>query len=109
MAKLKFRARFPLNHIAFHGEGILFCRGGVKGRVRGGRGRGRMETLTQGPLFSVYKLLKGKDFFFFLMLFRVTPAAYGGSQVRGPMGAVAASLHHSHSDARSEPSLRPRP
>ena len=33
------------------------------------------------------------------------PAAYGGSQARGPMGDTAAGLHHSHSNARSEPSL----
>ena len=40
-------------------------------------------------------------------LFRATTAAYGGSQARGLMGAVAAGLHHSHSNARSEPHLRP--
>ena len=33
--------------------------------------------------------------------FRAVPTAYGGSQARGPIGAVAASLHHSHSNARS--------
>ena len=30
-------------------------------------------------------------------LFRATPKAYGGSQARGPTGAAAAGLHHSHS------------
>ena len=35
--------------------------------------------------------------------------AYGGSQVRGPMGAIAAGLHQSHSNARSQPHLRPTP
>ena len=43
-------------------------------------------------------------FFFFLSvfcLFRTTPTAYGGSQPRGPIGAVAAGLHHSQSNARS--------
>ena len=29
--------------------------------------------------------------------------AYGGSQARGRIRAVAAGLHHSHSNARSEP------
>ena len=29
------------------------------------------------------------------------PAAYGGSQARGLIGAVAAALHHSHSNAGS--------
>ena len=33
--------------------------------------------------------------------FRAVPAAYG-SQARGPIGAVAASLRHSHSSARSK-------
>ena len=28
--------------------------------------------------------------------------AYGGSQARGPIGAIVAGLHHSHSDAGSE-------
>ena len=37
------------------------------------------------------------------------PAAYGGSQARSQMGAGAASLHHSHSHARSKPHLWPTP
>ena len=41
--------------------------------------------------------------------FRATPSAYGGSQARGHIGATAASLHHSHSNTRSEPHLRPTP
>ena len=48
--------------------------------------------------------------FFFFFLFAVSwaaPASYGGSQARGPVGAVAASLHQSHSNAGSEPRLRP--
>ena len=36
-------------------------------------------------------------------------AANGGSQARGLIGAVAAGLHHGHSNARSEPCLRPIP
>ena len=32
------------------------------------------------------------DFFFFL-LYRAAPEAYGGSQAWGPIGATAASLH----------------
>ena len=35
--------------------------------------------------------------------------AYGGSQARGPVGAVADGLHHSHSNVRSELHLRPTP
>jgi len=35
--------------------------------------------------------------------------AYRGSQARGLIGAVAAGLHHSHSNVGSELSLRPTP
>ena len=37
------------------------------------------------------------------------PKAYGGSQARGQIGAVAASLYHSHSNIGSKPRLRPTP
>ena len=37
------------------------------------------------------------------------PAAYGGSQARGPIGAVATGLRQSHSNAGSEPRLQPTP
>ena len=37
------------------------------------------------------------------------PAAYGGSQARGRIRAVAASLCQSHSNAGSEPRLQPTP
>ena len=40
---------------------------------------------------------------------RAAPAAYGGSQARGLIGAVAAGLLHSHSDTGSEPRVRPTP
>ena len=48
-------------------------------------------------------------FFFFFCIFRAAPAAYGGSQARGLIGAVAAGLHHSHSNMGSEPHLQPTP
>ena len=35
--------------------------------------------------------------------------AYGSSQARGPVGATAAGLHHSHSNAESKSLLRPIP
>ena len=42
---------------------------------------------------------------------RAVPAAYGGSQVRGLIRAVAAGLHQSHSNVGvgPEPHLRPTP
>ena len=42
--------------------------------------------------------------FFFFLFFRATPEAYGSSQARGAIRAVAACLHHSNGG--SEPSLR---
>ena len=59
--------------------------------------------------------MKGKDkstifvLILFLIFFRATPAAYGGSLARGRLGAAAAGLHHSHSNAGSEPCLPPTP
>ena len=39
-------------------------------------------------------------FFFFFWFFRATPeAVYGGSQARGPIGAEATDLCHSHSNS----------
>ena len=57
------------------------------------------------------------SFFVFGLFFafsRAAPAGYGGSQVRGPIGAFAAGLLlwlllQSHSNARSEPCLPPTP
>ena len=46
--------------------------------------------------------------FYFLWLFAISwaaPAAYGGSQARGQIGAAAAGLHQSHSNTGSEPHL----
>ena len=40
---------------------------------------------------------------------RASFKAYRNSQARGQLGAVAASLCHSHSNAESEPHLQPTP
>ena len=48
-------------------------------------------------------------FFFFFFLFRATDVAYGDSQARGQIGAMAAGLHHSHSNTGSELHLRYTP
>ena len=45
--------------------------------------------------------------FFFLL--KATLAVYGGSHARGQIGAVATGLHHSPSNAGSEPHLQPTP
>ena len=49
------------------------------------------------------------SFVSFFCLFRATPVAYECFQARGLIGAAAASLHHSHSHARSKPHLQPMP
>ena len=38
---------------------------------------------------------------FFFCFFRAAPTAYGGSQARGRIRAIAAGLHHSHSNSRA--------
>ena len=49
-------------------------------------------------------------FFCFLFIyFRAAPVAYGSSQARGVIGAAAAGLRQSHSNARSQLCLRPTP
>ena len=47
--------------------------------------------------------------FFSFFLFGATPAACGGSQAGGLIGAVGAGLRRGHSGAGSEPRLRPAP
>ena len=49
---------------------------------------------------------------FFFCLFAISwaaPAAYGGSQAKGPIGTVATGLCQSHSNSGSEPRLQPTP
>ena len=41
-------------------------------------------------------------FFVFLPFYWATPVAYGGSQARGRMGAVASCLYQRHSNVGSE-------
>ena len=48
-------------------------------------------------------------FCFCFLLFRAPLVAYGGSQARGKIGAIAASLQHSSSNAGSELRLQPTP
>ena len=53
------------------------------------------QPMDQGLIFNFL-------FFFFLVFSRAAPTAYGGSQARGLIRALAAGLHHSHSNAWSE-------
>ena len=42
------------------------------------------------------------DFLHFFFFLRAAPMPYGGSQARGPTGAIAVGLRHSHSNTGSE-------
>ena len=46
---------------------------------------------------------------FFFVFSRAAPAAYGGSQARGLIGAVATGVHQSHNYVGFELRLRPTP
>ena len=55
-----------------------------------------------GSKLAQVKIVK---FSLFFSPFYSSPTAYGNSQARGRIGAVAASLHHRHSNTISEPHL----
>ena len=46
---------------------------------------------------------------FFLVIIRAVPMTYGGSQARGPIRDVAASLCQSYSNTGFKPHLQPPP
>ena len=71
------------------------------GRICAWWGAGAGDPETSQPRRG---LVQSMLFFFFF--FHV---AYGGSQARGQIIAIAASLHHSHNNSRSEPHLQPTP
>ena len=53
--------------------------------------------------------LKCLFFFCHFAFSRASPMAHGGSQARAPIRAVAADLHHSHSNKGSEPLVKTTP
>ena len=81
------------------------------------------KQITSNEIVMVIKnLLKNKglrldgfvgEFFFFFFVFLLflwaAPAAYGGSQARGQIGAAATGLCQSHSNVGSKPRLQPTP
>ena len=70
----------------------------------------RRKTITSilkklNPVHGFFLVFFFLGFFFFLAFVRAAPVAYAGSQARGRIGAVAASLGHSHSNSGSKPHL----
>ena len=61
------------------------------------------NSLENQALWSLLHFSESQNalFLYFFFFFRATLVAYGSCQARGQSGAVAASLHHSHSNARS--------
>ena len=63
--------------------------------------------------FLIYIFVYLVEFFFVVVvvvaIYWAAPVAYGGSQARGRIGAVATGLHQIHSNAGSEPRLQPTP
>ena len=75
---------------------------------------GKLWPGGRTPLFVFLVQPMNQECFLFFILFifcffRGIPVAYGGAQARGRIGATAAGLHHSHSNARSEPCVQPTP
>ena len=70
--------------------------------------KGKKELWFLMTVFKIFIMVVCFFYFSFILFFclsRAVPAAYGGSQARGLIGAVAASLRQSHSNTRSEPHL----
>ena len=60
------------------------------------------------PTSKLVYILPSLHFLFFCF-FRAMLMAYGDSQARGPVGAVAPGLYHSHSNPGSKLHLSPTP
>ena len=70
------------------------------------RGTGGGKVKENAKILGGAVVAEHIDFFFLSSAcLGPPPATYGGSQARGLMGATAAGLHHSHSNARYEPRL----
>ena len=75
--------------------------------MRKDKKNGKKNIWKQNYLLIYYLLI-----FYFILFFvfsRAAPVAYGGSQARGLIGAVATGLHQSHCNTGSEPRLQTTP
>ena len=70
----------------------------------------QLNLLSGSERYNLLLIISLSIYFFFIFcLFGVTPGAYGGSQARGLIGAVATGLRQNHSNTGSEPRLRLTP
>ena len=67
------------------------------------------SSLTWFFYISVVLVVLSFYLFSLFAFSRAAPEAFGGSQARGLIGAVATGLLQSHSNTGSEPHLRPTP
>ena len=92
-----------------HCSGLNCCRG-VSSTTSPGtstcHGRSENKKKCVKEPYTHNSLPFEKLHFFFLVFLGATPKAYGGSQARGWIWTVAASLHHNCSNARSVLHLR---
>ena len=70
-----------------------------------------LKDYPQSHLFKHSQMASSNIFttFFFFPFLGPLPVAYGGSQARSPIGAIAADLSQSHSNTGSKQHLRPTP
>ena len=73
-----------------------------RGRIQQVLSLGQHLTITGSPVRVLFVFLSSSLSFCFL---RAVPLAYGSSQDTSGIGAAAAGLHHSHSNARSKVSV----
>ena len=67
-------------------------------------GEKKLESIISYHMIKVIaNIMSAFFFFFFLAFFRATPMAYGGSQARVQIRAVAAGLRHRRSNTGSKP------
>ena len=69
----------------------------------------KIKTHIVITLYAIISLFIYLFIYLFFVFSRAAPMAYGGSQARGRIGAVVISLHQSHSNTGSEPSLQHTP
>ena len=75
----------------------------LKGKKTCWRGRDKEPSLSHIFIFFFF------SFFGLFAFSRATSTAYGESQARGQIGAIATGLHQSHTNAGSKPHLQPTP